>query len=145
MLQLASANSLPGPSGSCWPIAGSPEQSSAAVKTAHDFLDMIPPWIFALYGVRGAIILDGSTSSALGWTAERLDLLAPHVSLFHFPDARSCLRLAAHMNYRTMMRSVRIRHRSKTASSWETGSSWETATSWENAMIEFENPLARRA
>src|SRR6202035_4092133 len=40
MLQLASANSLPGPSGNCWLQAGSPEQSSAAVKTTHDLVDM---------------------------------------------------------------------------------------------------------
>jgi hypothetical protein len=48
MLQLDSANSLPGPSGNCWLQAGSPQQSSAAVKTAHDLVDMDTSLIFAL-------------------------------------------------------------------------------------------------
>jgi hypothetical protein len=33
LLQLAAANSLPGPSGNSWLQVGSPEQSRAAVKT----------------------------------------------------------------------------------------------------------------
>ena len=49
-LQLAAANSLPGPSGKFWLKAGRGEQSSAAVKTKHDLLDIKPLSKFALPG-----------------------------------------------------------------------------------------------
>jgi hypothetical protein len=60
MLQLASAISLPGPSGNCWPRADSPEQPSiAAASIARDLLDIETSLEFALSVFEARLYIDG--------------------------------------------------------------------------------------